>query len=179
VAGSGQAIRADAAVFPGLVGGLAKRSQADNGQAGADLGGMDHLAAFQADDHRGITDHGPDQVPDIGSLAAGHFNRHALRGQGINDLVITGDNRRQSRRIDAVGIAADRIGDLEIVNGSNTEQVIGIHDQGVLGDPAIPGWIACFPGHQVGHGRFRPGPVSMDGTAIIRITRQVRDDLAE
>ena len=120
-----------------------------------------------------------DQVADIGSFAAGHLNRHTLCCQGIDDFVIAVDNRCECCRIDPVGVAADGIGNLEIIDRTDTEQIVRIHDQGVLGNAPVPGGIFGLLGHQVGHGRFRPRTIGMDGTAILRITSQIGNDLAE
>lgn len=77
-------------------------------------------------------------------------------------------------------VAADGRRHEDVVHGTHAEQVVGVHDDGVLRDAFPYAQITgLFPVH-VGQRRLRAGAVGMHDVAVVRVAPEyIRHDFAE
>ena len=107
MARAGQAVAANARVFKVFVGGLAGRSETDDGQAWLDVGVVDHVRAVHHHHGAGIDGHGAGQVADVGGLAAAAVHADAVLTQRGEKVFGAGNKLAERFAGNGAGVAVD------------------------------------------------------------------------
>ena len=141
----GQSVAAHAAIVTGLVCRLSGRRKTDDHIARTDVCIVDYiLAAHTASDCR-IHDNRADKVAHIGCLAPRRIDADSHPAHISQELVGTIDDGRYYFARHKQLVAADSRADQDIVYRPHTEQVVRIHDDGILCDAApyadVPGLL--------------------------------------
>jgi len=180
VAGAGQAVAADAGVLEGLVVGLAGGGEADDGEAGLDVGIVDDCGAIHDDDCAGIDGDGAGEVADIGRLAAAAVDTDAVFAQGGEEVFGAGNELGEGLAGDRAGVTVDGAGNKDAVDRADAEQVVDIHDEAILRGFTETGGVARLAVVQVGEGALGAGAVGVDDVTLVGVTGQnVGSDLAK
>ena len=137
MASRGQAVAAHAAIVALLVGGLSRGTETHYDVARADVGVVDDVAPAHAAGHGRIDDDRPHEVADVGRLATCGPNTYPHLAHLSQQVVRAVDDGRDDFARDEHLVASDGRGDQDVVHGAHTEQVVRIHDDGVLGN-ALP-----------------------------------------
>mmetsp|Transcript_76859 Transcript_76859/g.222112 ORF Transcript_76859/g.222112 Transcript_76859/m.222112 type:complete len:251 (-) Transcript_76859:297-1049(-) len=132
-----QAVAADAAVVLGLIRGLPGGGEADDDVAGADARVVDDLGALHPASDRGVDDDRPHQVAHVGGLAASRHDVHSELPHLAQHLLRAVDQGRDHLARDQALVPADGARQENLVDGADAEQVVGVHDDRILGD-ALP-----------------------------------------
>ncbi|MFT5826341.1 MAG: hypothetical protein ACI8ZW_001852, partial [Yoonia sp.] len=132
VAGAGQAVAADAGIFESLVGGLASGGEADDGEAGLDVGIIDHVFAVHDDDCARIDGDGAGEVTDISCFAAAAMDADAVVAQGGEEVFGARNELAECFAGNGAGITVDGAGNEDAVDRTDAEQVVDVHDEAVL-----------------------------------------------
>ena len=180
VAGTGQAVAADAGILERLVSGLAGRGEADDGEAGLDVGIINHVFAIHDHDCAGIDSDGAGEVADVGCFAAAAVHTDAVVAQGGEEVFGAGNELAECLAGDGAGVAVDCAGDKDAVDRADAEQVVDIHDEAVLGGLAEACRVAGLFVVQVSEGRLGAGAVGVNDVTLVGIASQdVGTDLAK
>jgi len=176
----GQAVAAHATVVAVLVGSLPRRAKADDDITRADVGIVDDVAALHAAGDGAVNDDGAHQVAHVGRLSACRPDADAHRAQLLQQLVSTIDNGRDDLAGNEQLVAPDGRADKDVVRGTHTQQVVGVHHDGVLGDAFPHAQVTGLLPVHVGQGRLRAGTVGVHDVAVGRVAAQyVGYNLAE
>ena len=180
VACAGQAVAADARVFESFVGGLAGRGEADDGEAGLDVGIVDHVFAVHHHDGAGIDGDGAGEVADVGGFAAAAVHADAVVAHGGEEVFGAGNELAECFAGNGAGVAVDGAGNEDAIDRADAEQVVDIHDEAVLSGLAEACRVAGLFVVQVGEGRLGAGAVGVDDITLVGIASEdVGTDLAE
>ena len=180
VARAGQAIAADAGVLKSFVSGLAGGGEADDGEAGLDVGIIDHVFAIHHDDCAGVHGDGASEVADVGCFTAAAVHADAVVAHGGEKVFGARNELAESFAWDGAGIAVDGAGNEDAVDRTNAEQVVDVHDKTVLCGLAEACRIACFFVMQVSEGRLGAGAIGVNDVTLLRVAcEDIGTDLAE
>ena len=177
---AGQAVAADAGIFKGFVGGLAGGCEADDCEAGLDVGIIDHVFAIHHHDCAGINGDGAGEIADVGCFAAAAMDADAVVAHGGEEIFGAGNELAECFAGNGAGVAVDGAGNEDAVDRADAEQVVDIHDEAVLSGLAEASRVAGFFVVQVSEGRLRAGAVGVDDVTLVGIASEdVGTDLAE
>ena len=180
VACAGQSVRAHAAVVRRFVGGLSSGRKSHDDVAGADVGIVDDIAAAHTARHGRIDDDGAHQVAHVGRLAARGIDADAHVAQLLKQFVGAVDDGRDHFARHEHLVAPDGAADQDVIDGTHAEQVVCVHDEGVLGNASPHRQVARFLPIHVGQARLRAGPVGVHDVAPLGVAAQdVGNDFAE
>ena len=180
VSGGGEAVAAHATVVGSLVGGLTVGGEADDDVAGMDVGIVDNVGTAHACGDGGVDDDGAHEVADVGGLATGEVDADAEVAHLLQELFGAVDDGTDDFAGDEVLVASDGGGKEYVVDGTDAEEVVEVHDDGVDGNAFPDGEVAGFPPVEVGEGGLGAGPVGVHDVAVVgAATEDVGDDFAE
>ena len=175
-----QAIGTHTAVVFLLVGGLPIAGEAHNDIACSNVGIVDHILALHAAGNGGIDDDGARQVAHIGCLAARAIHPDAHGTQFGHQLVVAVDDGADHLTGNQQLVATDGRRDEDIIDSTHTDEVVDVHDEGILCDALPDGEVARLLPVHIGQRRLGAGSIGMHDVAILGIAAQdVGDDLAE
>lgn len=180
VAGRGQSIGPHASVVLVLVGRLAIGRQADDDLTRSDAGIVnDFISAHSCDDGT-VHNDGADQVAHIRRLAARGANVHAVGAQIRQYGLGTFNEGRDDFAWNAVFVSANGAGKQNGSRRAHTEEVIDIHNDGVLGNSAPDREVARLLPVHVGQGGFCTRTIGVHHQTMLEATGQViRDNFTE
>ncbi len=147
-----QPIAAHPAVVFGFIVGLAKGGQAHDHVSPLDFViGDDFVPSHPAGDCA-VHDNGPHQIPHIGRFASGQDDIHPVVTEHLEYFFRALDDGGDDLAGNQVFVSANGGGNQDIVDRPDTQQVVGIHDDGVLGDAFPDAQITGFFPIEVGQG---------------------------
>ena len=179
VAGEGEAVRADARVLGLLVAAAPEGGQADDGVAGADAAGVDHPGPLHPGEDGGVDDDGPDQVAEVGRLASRQRHSDSQAPQAGGERLVALDDPRHHLAPDPLGVAPDGVADDEAVDRPHADQIVEVHDDGVLRQVLPDRGLPRLAVLDVRHRRLGPGPVGVHDRRHRPVARDVGHDLAK
>ena len=180
VAGGGESVGAHAAVVGGLVGGLAEGGEADDDIAGADAGVVHHVGAAHAASDGGVDDDGAHEVAHVGGFSAGGVDVDTEAAVFLDEFLGAVDDGGDDLAGDEFLVAPDGGGEEYVVDGPDTEKVVDVHDEGVLGDSFPHGKVTGLAPIHVGERGFGAGSVGVHDVAVVGVAAEVvGDDFAE
>ncbi len=172
MAGAGQAVAADAGVFESLVVGLAGRGEADDREAGLDLGVVDHIGTVHHHHGAGVDGHGAGEVAHVGGFAASTVHPDSVFAQSGEEVFGAGNELAQCFAGNGARVAVDGAGDQDAVDRAHAEQVVDVHDQAVLGGLAEAFGGASFLVVQVSERALGAGAVGVNDVTLVGATGQ-------
>ena len=141
---------------------------------------VDDVAALHAAGHGAVYDDGAHQVAHVGRLAARGIDAHAHPAQFGQQFVRAVDDGRYDFARHQQLVAPDGAGHQNVVHRTHAQQVVNVHDEGVLGDALPHAEVARFLPIQVGQRGLGARAVGVHDVAILRVAAQdVGDNLAE
>ena len=180
VACRGETVGAHAAVVGGLVLGLAEAGEAHDDVAGLDAGIVHHVGAAHAGRHRAVHDDSAHQVAHVGSLATGEHYVDTHVAHRLTELLCAVDDGRDNLAGHQLFVAADGGAEQDVVESADTQQVVGVHHDGVHSDAFPHTQVARLAPVHVSEARLGAGAVGMHYVAIVGVTpQQVGYNLAE
>ena len=180
VAGGGESVAAHATVVFVLVGGLTEAGEAHDDVARADVGVVDDIAALHAAGDGGIDDDGADEVAHVGRLAAGGIDADAHLAQLTQEFVGAVDDGADDFAGDEHLVAPDGGRDEDVVHGTHAQQVVGVHDEGILCNAFPDGEVTCLAPVGIGQAALGAGSVGVHDVAVLGVAAEdVWDDFAE
>ena len=177
---AGETVAADAGIFKGFVGGLAGRGEADDGEAGLDVGIIDHVFAVHHNDCAGIHGDSAGEIADVGCFAAAAVHADAIVTHGGEEVFGAGNELAKGFAGDRAGVAVDCAGDQDAIDSADAEQVVDVHDETVLCGLAEACRIAGLLIVQVGKSRLGAGAVGVNNITLLGVAcEDVGADLTE
>ena len=166
----GQAVAAHTTVVALLISGLSVRGQTDNDIATLNVFVVDHIRTFHTTGHGAIHDDRAYQVAHVGCLStsgvAAYPHLTQLSQQLVCPIDDSGDHLARHQEL----VASDRGRDQDVIHCAHAEQVVDVHDQGILRDAFPYREIAgLFPIH-VGQRRLRACAIGVHDITKIWIT---------
>ena len=137
--GGGESVAPHSSIVLRLVGRLPKGCQPHDHVTVSDAGGIDHLLAPHAAGDGAVDDHRPNEVAHVGGLSAGIVDPDAEVPELLEELVRAIDQRADHLTRDEPAIAPDGGGVEQALCGTDAEEVVEIHHDGVLRDTAPDG----------------------------------------
>ena len=180
MAGGGKAVGAHTTVVTFFVSSLACRGKTNNHVARTDVRIVDDISTFHTAGDGGVDDDRPYQIAHVGRLTPCGIYADTHLTQFGQQLVRAVDDGRDYLTRDEHLIASDGTGNEDVVYGTDTEQVVGVHHNGILGDAFPYGKIASlFPVH-VSQCRLGASAVGMHDVTVLRIaTQNIGNNLTE
>eukprot|EP00964_Phaeocystis_antarctica_P101399 scaffold66881_cov63-Phaeocystis_antarctica.AAC.1 len=175
----GETVGAHAAIVLGLVGRLAVGGEADDYVARADRVVADDVAPPHARRDRAVDHHSAHEVTEVGRLAARADDAHAGVAHRLQHLLGAADERLEHLARDEVLVPPDGRRQQNVVGAADAQQVVRVHDDGVLGDAAPHAQVARLLPVHVRQAALGARPVGVHARAPLRVASDVRDDLAE
>ena len=130
--GTGQTVAAHTAVVFFFVSSLSATAQTDDHVARTDVRIVDHIAAFHTAGHGRVNDNGAHQVAYVGSFTAGCVDAYTHFSHFGQQLVGAVDDGADYFARNQHLVSSDGRGYQNVVYGTHTQQVVGVHDQGIL-----------------------------------------------
>ena len=165
--GTCQAIAADARVCKSLVLGLTGGGETDDGEAGLDVGVIDDIGAIHDDDGAGIDGNGACQVADIGRFAPAAVDADPVFTECGEEVFGARNQLAECLAWDSAGVPINRAGNEDAIDCADAEQVVDIHDEGILSDTFPHGDVSCFFPVHVCQRRLRTRAIGMHHKAMV------------
>ena len=175
-----ESVAAHSAIVGGFVRGLSRRREAHDDVAGTDVGIVDDVASFHATSHRAIYNNRAHQVAHIGSFAAGCVDAHAHFAQLREQLVRAVDDGTDHLAGNEHFVAANGRRHQDIVDRPDTQQIVCVHNEGILRDSFPHRQVAGLFPVEIGQTRLGSGAVGVHNVAIVRVAAEdVGNDFTE
>ena len=180
VSGAGKSVRTHSAVVLLLVGGLAKACETHDDVARTDVLVVNHIAALHAAGNRRVHDDSTNEIAHVSSLSASGIDADTHVAHLLQQFVSTVDDGRNHLARDEHLVAANGAADQDVVRSTHAQQVVGIHDQGILCNTFPHREVARLLPVHISQARLRASPVGMHDVAPFGVAAQyVGDNLAE
>ena len=180
VTGRGEPVAAHTAVVLFFIRGFAVGRESHDDVAGADMFVRYDIFPFHAAGHGAVDDDGSHQVAHVGRFAARTVSVHTQGAQFGQQLFGAVDDGRDNLARNQQFVAADGRRHEYVVGSSHAEQVVDVHDEGILCNTSPHAQVARLAPVHVGQRRFGPGSVGMHDVAIFGVAAQdVGDNFAE
>lgn len=130
----GQTIAAHTAIITLLIGCLSSAGESYDDIPRTNIGIVDNITAFHTAGDGRVDDDGADKVAHVCRLTTSRINANPHLTQFGKQLIRTVDDGRDDLTGHQHLITSDGTADKDIVDGTHTEQVVGIHYDSILGD---------------------------------------------
>ena len=178
--GTRQTVAAHAAIIAVLVGSLTGGGEADDDITGTDVGIIDDILTLHTAGNGGVDDDRTYEVADISRLTASWPDADAHATELGEELIGAVDDGRDDFSRDKHLVTADGGGDEDVIHGTDAQQVIGVHDDGILRDTFPHAQVAGLLPVHISEGGFRAGTIGMHDVTILGIsTEDIGDNLTE
>ena len=145
-----------------------------------DTGIVDNVSAAHTASYSGVDDDGADEVADIGCLSAGGVNAYALCAELLEEFLRAVYDGRDDLTGDEALVAAYCRGEKNIVRRADAEEVVDVHDEGVLGYAFPDGEVAGLAPVDVCERALCSCAVGVHDVAPVGVAAEiVGDNLAE
>ena len=138
----GESVAAHTAVVALLVGGLACGRQSYDNVAWTDVCIVDYIGATHTACDGTIDDDGAHEIAYIGCLASCAIDADSHLTEFCHQFIGSVDDGRYDFAWDEHLVAPDGRADEDIIDSTHAEQVVGIHDEGILCDTFPYGEVA-------------------------------------
>ena len=180
VAGRGESVAAHTAVVLFFVRGFAVGRESHDDVARAYVLVRYHILALHATGYGAVDDNRAHQVAHVGRLAARAVSVHAQCAQFGKQLFGAVDDGRDYFAGYQQLVAADGRRYQYVVGGTYAEQVVDVHDEGILCNAPPHAQVAGFAPVHVGQRRLGAGTVGVHDVAIVGVAAQnIGDNLTE
>ena len=175
-----ESVAAHSAVVGGFVRSLSRRRESHDDVAGTDVGIVDDVASFHATSHRAIYNNRAHQVAHIGSFPAGCVDAHTHFAQLREQLVRAVDDGTDHLAGNEHFVAANGRRHQDIVDRSDTQQIVCVHNEGILRDSFPHRQVAGLFPVEIGQTRLGSGAVGVHNVAIVGVAAEdVGNDFTE
>ena len=172
VASAGQAIATHTTIVLLLVSSLTGRGQTHDDITRTDVGIVDDIAALHAASHGRVNDDGAYKVAHVCGLTTSRIDADAHLTHLVEELIGTIDDGGDYLARYEHLVASDGRRDEDVVNGTYTEQVVGVHHHGILSDSLPDGEVASFLPIHVSQARLGTCTIGVHDVTILRVAAQ-------
>ena len=144
MAGTCKTVATHTAIVFFFISSLSVRGQSYNNVTRANVGIIDNVRAFHAASHGRVNDNCAYQITDISSFATGSIYAYTHFAKFGQQFVRSVDDCRDHFSRNQEFVTSDSGRNEDVVYGTYTEQVVDIHNQGVLCNTFPDRQVACF-----------------------------------